>query len=81
MSEQWFTVRVEDSGDGLLINEDDATKYGLQADTAYTGYFLPDGNYRLRAARRFYEKHKGGVEAARRHIQWWPSQTEGGRGG
>lgn len=43
----WITVRVEDTCDGLLINEDDAKEWGLASDVPYRGYFLPDGRYRI----------------------------------
>ena len=43
----WVTVRVEDTGDGLIINPDDALKWRLRDDQAYEGHFLPDGTYRI----------------------------------
>lgn len=44
---RWVTVRVEDTGDGLIIHEDDAKQHGLDGDRQYHGYFLPDGRYRI----------------------------------
>ncbi|MGV2135195.1 hypothetical protein GOZ83_19520 [Agrobacterium vitis] len=43
----WVTVRVEDTGDGLIVNGDDAKEYKLVPDQDYRGYFLPDGRYRI----------------------------------
>lgn len=43
----WVTVRVEDTGDGLIINADDAKAYGLKDDQAYKGMFLDDGRFRI----------------------------------
>lgn len=43
----WVTVRVEDTGDGLIINPDDALKWRLRDDQAYEGHFLPNGTYRV----------------------------------
>lgn len=43
----WVTVRVDDTGDGLIINPDDAKAWNLKADQHYEGRFEPDGSYRI----------------------------------
>lgn len=45
---RWATVRVEDTGDGLIIHPDDAVSMKLDFDSQYEGYFLPDGSYRIK---------------------------------
>lgn len=47
---RWVTVRVQDTCDGLLINEADAKAHSLEGDRHYPGHFLPDGRYRINIA-------------------------------
>lgn len=43
----YITVRVEDTGDGLIINAADAYKWNLKTDYPYKGKFQADGTYRI----------------------------------
>lgn len=45
--QRWVTVRVEDSGDCLIIHPDDAREHGLDWDQVYKGYVTGDGNLRV----------------------------------
>lgn len=71
--ERWITVRVEDTGDGMIINAEDAARWSLDGDRDYHGYPLPDGNYRINIAPTAIEASPvvGEIEAVDAALAAW----------